>query len=48
MLNVTKLHGVKNENTEKERIILSIGFKNHSYNALLKSFKEGTLINDID
>jgi hypothetical protein len=48
MLNVMKPHGVKNESTEKERIILSIGFKNYSYDTLLKSFKEGTLINDID
>jgi hypothetical protein len=46
MLNVMIPHGVKNENTEKERIILSIGFKNNSYTHLLKIFKEGTLIND--
>ena len=46
VLNVMKPHGVKNESTEKERIILSIGFKNDSYTHLLKLFKEGTLIND--
>ena len=47
MLNVTKLHGVKNESAEKERIILSIGFKNNSYDDLMKKFKDKLLINDI-
>jgi hypothetical protein len=47
ILNVTKFHGVKNENTDKERIMLSIGFKNNSYENLIQSFKEGTLINDV-
>ena len=47
VLNVMKPHGVKNESTEKERIVLSIGFKNHTYDRLINSFKEGTLINDI-
>ena len=47
ILNVTKLHGVKNENADKERIMLSIGFKNNSFDNLLQSFKEGTLINDV-
>jgi len=45
MVNVTKLHGVKNENTEKERIILSIGFKNHSYNDLKEMHRNLELIN---
>jgi hypothetical protein len=47
MLNVTKLHGVKNKNVGKERIILSIGFKNDSYDDLMKKFKDKLLINDI-
>lgn len=46
LLNVMKPHGVQNNNTEKERVILSIGFKNNSYNELLQKFKGGDLIND--
>lgn len=45
ILNVTKLHGVKNENTEKERIILSIGFKNNTYSTLKEMYYNGELIN---
>lgn len=44
MINVMKLHGVKNKNAEKERIILSIGFKEHSYEQLLQEFLLGNLI----
>ena len=40
-------HGVLNGNTEKERIVLSMGFKNNSYDDLVKRFKDGLLINDI-
>lgn len=47
LLNVTKPHGVSNKNSEHERIILSIGFKNQSYENLIKSLNEGKLINDI-
>lgn len=46
LLNVMKLHGVKNNNTEKERVMLSIGFKEHTYKELLQKFKGGALIND--
>ncbi len=45
MLNVTKPHGVINENTERERIMLSIGFKNISYDSLLKMHNKQELIN---
>lgn len=48
LLNVMKPHGVTNSNTEKERIMLSMGFKNNSYDDLVKKFKDGTLINDIE
>ena len=47
LLNVMKPHGVINSNTEKERVMLSIGFKNNSYDDLVKRFKDGLLINDI-
>jgi len=47
LLNVMKPHGVTNSSTEKERIILSMGFRNNSYDGLVKKFKDGTLINDI-
>lgn len=47
LLNVMKPHGVTNSNHEKERIILSIGFKNNSYDDLMKKFKDNLLINDI-
>jgi hypothetical protein len=46
LLNVTKPHYVHNQNPDKERIMLSIGFKGHSYEKLVKNFKEGTLFND--
>jgi hypothetical protein len=46
MLNVTKTHYVKNQNTEKERIMLSIGFKNNSYNDLKEMHHNKELIND--
>lgn len=45
MLNVMKPHGVKNKNESKERIMLSMGFKNHSYDELKKLFNENKLIN---
>ena len=45
VLNVMKPHGVKNESTEKERIILSIGFRNHSYNTLKELYYKRELIN---
>lgn len=45
MLNVTTPHGVINENTERERIMLSIGFKNNSYDSLLKMHHRMELIN---
>ena len=47
LLNVMEPHGVLNGNTEKERIVLSMGFKNNSYDDLVKRFKDGLLINDI-
>jgi hypothetical protein len=46
MLNVTKPHYVKNQNTNSERIILSIGFKNNSYNDLKDMHHKKELIND--
>lgn len=45
MLNVMKLHGVKNQNSTKERIILSIGFKNNSYDDLKEMYYKNELIN---
>ena len=45
MLNVTKTHYVKNQNTDKERIMLSIGFKNNSYHDLKKLHHNKELIN---
>jgi hypothetical protein len=47
LLNVMKPHGVTNSNLEKERIMLSIGFKNNSYEDLIRKFKDKLLINDI-
>lgn len=47
ILNVMNPHGVKNENLESERIMLSIGFKNHSYNELQTLFNKGALLNVI-
>lgn len=46
MLNVMKPHGVKNKNEHKERIMLSMGFKNNSYEDMIRKFKDGLLIND--
>ena len=46
MLNVTKPHYVKNQNPDKERIMLSIGFKNNSYNDLKEMHHKKELIND--
>lgn len=46
MLNVTKPHYVKNQNPDKERIILSIGFKNKTYNDLKEMYHNKELIND--
>ena len=45
MLNVTKPHYVTNQNPDKERIILSIGFKNNSYNDLKEMHHTQELIN---
>jgi hypothetical protein len=45
MLNVTKTHYVKNQNIDKERIMLSIGFKNNSYNDLKEMHHNKELIN---
>jgi hypothetical protein len=46
LLNVTKTHYVKNQNPDHERIILSIGFKNNSYNDLKEMHHKKELIND--
>jgi len=46
MLNVTKPHYVKNQNPDSERIMLSIGFKNNSYNDLKEMHHKKELIND--
>lgn len=46
MLNVTKPHYVKNQNPDKERIILSIGFKNNKYDDLKEMHYRKKLIND--
>ena len=45
ILNVMKFHGVKNKNPEKERIVLSIGFKNNTYSTLKEMYYNGELIN---
>ena len=47
LLNVLKPHGVTNSNTEKERIMLSMGFKNYSYNEIKTMFNNGELLNVI-
>jgi hypothetical protein len=47
MLNVTKTHYVKNQNPDKERIMLSIGFKNNSYNDLREMHHKQELVNAI-
>ena len=44
MLNVMKPHGVKNENLESERIMLSIGFKKHSYYEMKIMGNDGELL----
>jgi hypothetical protein len=46
MLNVTKSHYVRNQNPDSERIMLSIGFKNNSYNDLKEMHHKKELIND--
>jgi hypothetical protein len=46
MLNVTNPHYVKNENPNSERIMLSIGFKNNSYDDLKEMHHKTELIND--
>ena len=40
-----KFHGVKNKNPEKERIVLSIGFKNNTYSTLKEMYYNGEIIN---
>lgn len=45
MLNVTKPHGVSNKNLSEERIMLSIGIKNHSYNSLKDMHDRMELLN---
>lgn len=45
LLNVMKPHGTTNTNTDKERIILSIGFKEKTYTELMSAFLSNTLIN---
>jgi hypothetical protein len=45
MLNVTQPHYVKNQNPDKERIMLSIGFKNNSYDELKEMYHKRELIN---
>ena len=47
MLNVTKTHYVKNQNPDKERIMLSIGFKNNNYSELREMHHKGELLNAI-
>jgi hypothetical protein len=46
MLNVTKPHYARNQNPDSERIMLSIGFKNNSYNDLKEMHHKKELIND--
>ena len=45
LLNVMKPHGIENKNPEKERLVLSIGFKHHSYSTLKEMYYNGKLIN---
>lgn len=45
LLNVMEYHGVKNNSDTDERIVLSIGFKEHSYQELLNLHARGQLIN---
>lgn len=45
LLNVTKPHYVNNKNLNKERIILSIGFKNNSYDSLKDMYYKKELFN---
>jgi hypothetical protein len=46
MLNVTRPHYVKNQTPDKERIVLSIGFKNTNYNDLKEMHHNKEFIND--
>lgn len=45
LLNVMSIHGVENKNLKEERIVLSIGIKNLSYNDLVKMHIAGELLN---
>jgi hypothetical protein len=47
LLNVMKPHGVHNNNSDKERIMLSIGIKNHNYFELKEMFSQGKLLNAV-
>ena len=44
LFNVQKFHKVVNNSLDTERIILSIGFTNKSYDLLLEEFLSGNLI----
>lgn len=45
LLNVLEYHGVTNISTDKERIVLSVGFKDHSYEDLFKLHQEKKFLN---
>lgn len=45
LLNVMKPHGIENKNPDRERLMLSIGFKNHSYSTLKEMHFNRELIN---
>lgn len=47
LFNVQQLHCVVNNSQNAERIILSIGFKEHTYEELLEAFLSNTLIKKI-
>ena len=45
LLNVMRPHMVANKTLDKTRIVLSIGFKNNSYEEMRELFKTGKLLN---
>jgi len=47
LLNVLKPHGIENKNTEKEKIVLSMGFKNHAYSTMREMHYKGELLNGV-
>lgn len=45
LLNVLEYHGVDNKSLDEERVVLSIGFKDHSYEDLFSLHQQGKFLN---